>query len=673
MAEGSRSRGLRSAYVAAVIAGGTVVLLTSALRARGHDLTGGEPAAFGMLAALLVLGELRPLRLIDRRIGGDITVTWSFAFALVLLAPLGAALGVLVIASAIGDVVGHKPLERVAFNAAQLTLSLAAGALVLDVFHARFVLVSDHGPEWWWLLVAVLAGAAVYLLNGVLVGTVVALHQSVSVLALVRQSVFDNLSTDGLLLALAPVYVAVARESLVLFPLVLFTALAVFVSARLALLRQYEATHDQLTGLPNRRVLYDQLTVFANRAAVGKERIAVLLIDLDGFKEINDRLGHRVGDTVLQEVARRLETVTRPADMVARLGGDEFAVILRRVSGVQDAEQIARRISASLHAPCMVDGFPIVLGASVGAAIAPDHSDDAQTLVEHADVAMYAAKRERVLFAVYQPQGEVGPGRVALLGDLHRAVESEELALAYQPIIELRSGRATGIEALLRWDHPRWGPIGPMQFMPLAEQTDLVSPITRQVLAAALAQAARWRASGHELVLAVNGSARNLLDLQFPDHIESFLDAAGIPPHLLELEITENAMMGDPTRVRVVLRALQAIGVRLAIDDFGTGFSSLVNLRDLPVDRLKIDRSFVQDLHHSRGASIVGPIIELAHNLDIVAVAEGVEDVHTLGQLRELGCDYAQGYAIAAPMPAGELTEWLEQPTLILPSSGWTL
>jgi EAL domain-containing protein (putative c-di-GMP-specific phosphodiesterase class I) len=203
--------------------------------------------------------------------------------------------------------------------------------------------------------------------------------------------------------------------------------------------------------------------------------------------------------------------------------------------------------------------------------------------------------------------------------------------------------------------------------MPLAEQTDLVSPITRQVLANALGQAARWHVSGHPLLLAVNGSARNLLDLQFPDHIESFLHGAGVPPESLELEITENAMLGDPTRVRVVLRALQAIGVRLAIDDFGTGFSSLVNLRDLPVDRVKIDRSFVQDLRHSRGASIVGPIIELAHNLDITAVAEGVEDLQTLTQLRELGCDYAQGFAIAAPMPAGELTDWLDEPTLILP------
>ena len=660
----------RQAYVAAVIGAGALVLVGSLVALRGHDPTGGEPTVFTLLAALLLIGEMRPMRWLDRRLGGEITVTWSFACALLLLAPLGSALGALVVASVAGDVLSRKPLERLAFNASQLVLSLAAGAAVLDVFGARFALAHDPAPHWWWLPIAVLAGAAVYTTNGLLVTAVIALHQDMPLTTLMRSSFFENLSTDGMLLALAPVYVSIAREDLVLFPLLLLTALAIFVSARLALARQYEATHDQLTALPNRRVLYDHLRMLTDRVSSRDERIAVLLVDLDGFKEINDRLGHRIGDAVLQDVARRLSLATRPGDTVARLGGDEFAILVRRINGSHDVERVAQRIAAALHEPCVVDGFPVVLGASVGAAMAPDHGDDAQTLIERADVAMYAAKRERLLFHIYEPQGEAGPGRVALLGDLQRAVQRNDLALAFQPIVRLSNGEVAGVEALLRWHHPRWGLIAPMEFMPLAEQTDLVSSLTRQVIEGALRSAAQWHREGHErLVVAVNGSARNLLDLDFPDHVEALLSAAGVEPCMLELEITENAVLSDPTRVRVVLRALRAIGVRLAIDDFGTGFSSLVHLRDLPVDRVKIDKCFVHDLRHSRGASIVGPIIQLAHNLDVEAVAEGVEDVVTLSQLRDLGCDYAQGFALAAPASAAEITHWLENPTVILPTT----
>ncbi len=658
-----------SLYVGGVILAGAVVLVLAVLRAVGHDPTGGEPAVFLVLAALLVIGELRPLRLVDRRFGGEITVTWSFAFGLALLVPLGVALSMLALASAVGDLANRKPARRVAFNSAQLVVSLAIGAGVLDLFGARLALTRDVGPAAWWLPVAVLAGATVYVVNGALVGVVVALHQQLPVGGMVRTTVIENFTTDGLLLALAPVYVSVARDDLVLFPFVLLTAVAVVVTAKVAMLRQHEATHDQLTGLPNRRVLFDQLATFAAWAAEGRERIAVLLVDLDGFKEINDRLGHRIGDIVLQEVARRLHGVTRPIDVVGRLGGDEFAVVLRRIVSPADTEAVARRIAAALHEPCMVDGFPVMLGASVGAAIAPEHGDDAETLIERADIAMYSAKRERVLFAIYEPHEESGPARVTMLAELHNAVERGELLIGYQPIIELATGRPTGIEALLRWEHPRWGAIGPNNFMPLAEQTDLVSPITRHVLARALAQAADWRRAGHDLVVAVNGSARNVLDLDLPDHVAALLDEAGVPPSMLELEISENAMLGDPTRVRVVLRALQDLGVRLAIDDFGTGYSSLLNLRDLPVDRVKIDRAFVHDLRTPRGARVIGPIIQLAHNLGVETVADGVEDIVTLSELRELGCDHAQGSAIAMPMEAADATSWLAGPTVILPSS----
>jgi diguanylate cyclase (GGDEF)-like protein len=454
------------------------------------------------------------------------------------------------------------------------------------------------------------------------------------------------------------VYVVVAANAVALLPALLITALAVYSSARAAAARQYDATHDHLTGLPNRRVLRDQLAL-ATAAATPRQAAALLLIDLDGFKEINDRLGHRVGDAVLKEVANRLVAGTRPSDTVARLGGVEFAVLVRPLDGTAGPEDAAIRLGRELSQPCDIEGFPVVLGCSIGVAVAPDHGDDPDTLLERADVAMYSAKRSRTQVERYRPSGDQGPGKIGLLADLSQALARDELELAFQPIVAVAGGRVTGVEALVRWHHPTWGPIAPMSFMPLAEQTELMGALTDHVLRGSLAQAAAWRARGLDLLLAVNSSARNLVDLTVPDTVAAALARSGVPASSLEIEITENAVLADPTRVLVVLQALRDLGVRVAIDDFGTGYSSLVHLRDLPVDRVKIDRTFVHDLGRARGRGIVGPIVTLAHNLGVEAVAEGVEDIAALEILAQLGCDHAQGYAIAAPAPAGETLAWL--------------
>jgi diguanylate cyclase (GGDEF)-like protein len=651
------ARALGSLYVGGVVAAGVALLALSLRQVGGHQATGPAPVAFWLLATLLVVGEMRPLRWLDRRIGGETTVTWSFAGALLLLVPLGIALSALVVASALGDLAARKSAQRLAFNASQLALSLAAGAAVLDLAGARFAIV-DGTVRWWWLPLGFAAAAAILVVNALLVSGVIAIHQQVLWRLVLRPSLLENASTDGMLLALAPIYVVVADRAGVLLPALLITALAVYSSARAATARQFDATHDHLTGLPNRRILREQLAL-ATASADLEHGAALMLVDLDGFKEINDRLGHRVGDVVLQEVASRLVEGTRPSDTVARLGGDEFAVLVRPLDRGVNPDDVAERLAALLSKPCDVEGFPVVLGCSIGLAITPDHGDDPDTLLERADVAMYAAKREHSRVERYQPAGDQGPGKIGLLADLSRALDRNELELAFQPIIRVADGDVSGVEALVRWHHPTWGPIAPMSFMPLAEQTELMTALTEHVLDGSLAQAARWRSRGLDLLLAVNSSARNLVDLRFPDMVAAALARSGVPASSLEIEITENAVLTDPARVHVVLGALRDLGVRIAIDDFGTGYSSLVHLRDLPVDRVKIDRSFVRDLFRPRDRGIVGPIVTLAHNLGVEVVAEGVEDLRTLDVLADLGCDHAQGFAIAAPSAPDSTMSWL--------------
>ncbi len=433
---------------------------------------------------------------------------------------------------------------------------------------------------------------------------------------------------------------------------------------------RHRALHDGLTSLPNRELFADRVGQATRTADRDLRPTALLLLDLDRFKDVNDTLGHHHGDLLLMEVAGRLRQGLREVDTVARLGGDEFAVLLPDTD-VEGAVSVAGKLRDALQQPLTLDGIALDLDASFGITIYPDHGSDAAELLQHADVAMYAAKHTHAGFLVYDPSvDQHSPRRLALLGGLRQALERGELVLHYQPKAQLRSGRILGVEALARWQHPEHGLIGPDEFIRLAERTGLIYPVTRYLLRAALRQAAQWHRGGLRLSVAVNVSTRCLLDPTFPDQVAEGLAAEGVPADLLVLEITESAVMADPARALDALDRLHTLGVGLSIDDFGTGYSSMTYLKALPVDELKIDRSFVTQMAtNPSDAVIVHSTIDLGHNLGLRVVAEGVETQAAQEQLAALGCDTAQGYHLARPMPSDELERWVRHAQQVVPST----
>jgi diguanylate cyclase (GGDEF)-like protein len=427
---------------------------------------------------------------------------------------------------------------------------------------------------------------------------------------------------------------------------------------------EYQALHDALTGLPN-RVMFHQRLQEELDAAPARRQVAVMIMDLDHFKEINDTLGHHHGDLLLREIGPRVGGALREGDIIARLGGDEFGVLLREVGGERAAADVARRVLRALEQPFVLEGLALNVSGSIGIACSPDHGGDVETLLQRADVAMYAAKESRAGYELYAPDRDrYSPERLELLGQLRGAID-DQLVLYFQPKAELPDGRILGAEALVRWRHPLRGLILPDEFIPLAERTALLTPLTLRVLEDALRQVRMWRELGLELQVAVNLSPRNLVDLHLPDEIAGMLHRWNVPAGALMLEITENTLMTDPNRAIDVLARLSAIGVGLSIDDFGTGHSSLSYLKRLPVQELKIDKSFVMNMvSDPNDAIIVRSTIELSHNLGLRVVAEGVESDQAWNQLAALGCDVAQGYYLGRPMPPAEFTGWLEERVL---------
>jgi diguanylate cyclase (GGDEF)-like protein len=413
--------------------------------------------------------------------------------------------------------------------------------------------------------------------------------------------------------------------------------------------------HDDLTGLPN-GTRFKREVERALAAAKGRSTV-VLLLDLDHFKEINDTFGHGCGDKVLREVAARLEALEAPGFVLARLGVDEFAILAH--ADRDSAFLLARSTLQAVKLPFEIDGIPVAVEASIGAAIFPTHGRDAASLIRRADIAMYAAKDRRAGVAVYDPESDPNDAeRLALGAELGRAIANEELVLFYQPKISLSSGRIIGVETLVRWQHPHRGLLPPGEFMPFAERTGLIRPLSRYVLERAIRQCSVWQTAAIDIHVAVNLTPHDLVDAELPTEVAKLLAEAGLPAERLELEITESSIMRDPFRVRQVLLRLSEIGVRIAIDDFGTGYSSLGYLKHLPVDELKIDRSFVISMAKDDG-TVVRSTIDLARNLGLAVVAEGVETAETLERLKELGCDGAQGYFMGYPASAEELTRLL--------------
>ncbi len=422
---------------------------------------------------------------------------------------------------------------------------------------------------------------------------------------------------------------------------------------------QRRADFDDLTGLPNRTLF--RLQVEAALAA-GDMDAVVLLLDVDHFKEVNDALGHELGDELLRGVGERLAALCED-ETVARLGGDEFAILLPHASE-ELAAAFAARIHEALEQPFELGGFSLEVAASVGIAVFGEHGEDADALLQHADVAMYVAKGAHAGTAVYSAEQDTNDAeRLALAGELRRALEQEELVVHYQPKADLQTGRIVGVEALVRWIHPERGFIPPDRFIGIAERTGLIKPLSRYVLRAAIDQCAAWAADGLDLHVAVNLTIPDLLDLELPDRIAAMLADAGVPADRLELEVTESTILADPFRVRHVIDRLNELGLGLAIDDFGTGYSSLAYLKQLPVQTIKIDRSFVMDMLESESdAAIVRSTIDLARNLGLRVVAEGVETEAMWDALREQGCTLAQGYLISKPVSAADLA-----PLLVVP------
>ena len=423
---------------------------------------------------------------------------------------------------------------------------------------------------------------------------------------------------------------------------------------------EHQALHDSLTGLPNRVLFHDRIeTALANARRTGG-RAAVLLLDLDGFKEINDALGHASGDELLRELAIRLRSTLRDTDTIARLGGDEFGVVMP-AGGADDVLETAGRIHDAVDEPFEIGGLSLAVKTSVGGVLYPDDASDADTLVRFADVAMYAAKRNRTRIELYNPAAGV-PSRESLsLGsELRRALETGDIVAHYQPKVEVSSGRIVGAEALVRWDHPDRGIVLPAQFLPVVQKAGLMGSLTTLVLQCAAAEAAIWARDGLDLGVAVNVDVDALLDPAFPRRVAEVLEETGLTPELLTIELTETSLMADPMRAGHVARELSSIGVRLSIDDFGTGYSSLGYLTALPLAELKIDRSFVGRMTESpMDMAIVRTILDLGSNLDLSVVAEGIESTKARELLEELGCTLAQGYEFGSPMSAARLAAFL--------------
>jgi diguanylate cyclase len=425
----------------------------------------------------------------------------------------------------------------------------------------------------------------------------------------------------------------------------------------------HEATHDRLTGLLNWGGFRDTLHHSITSGRVGPDRLgALLLIDLDGFKSVNDTLGHPAGDVLLMQVGHELRSSVRPQDIVARLGGDEFAILLTGLSERSDATQVASKMLDRLRSKSFdVEGIGLSADASIGVVLIPTHGADIDVLFRRVDVAMYQAKGAGAGVAIYDEATDPHDvDELNLLAQLRRAIDNDELVLHYQPKAEITDRRVEGVEALVRWQHPTRGLLAPGAFIPQAESTGLLGPLTHWVLGRAIDDAARWHRGGLPLSVAVNVSPRTLLDGSLPGTILDLLASSELPSHLLEIEITETAIMTDPQRALNVLRQLRAMGIRLSIDDFGSGYTSLSYLKTLPVNTLKIDRSFITDLAvDDQDRAVTQSVIDLGHRLGLSVLAEGIETEETWNQLRGLGCDEGQGFLLARPMPAEQIEGWI--------------
>jgi len=649
------------AFLGVVTVAGVALVCALVLRLGGRDFT-AMGSTFVVLAALLLLCELRPLVTAGAPDANGVSMSTAFVFALLIHWGLAVAVLMQTIATILADTVRQKAPWRTAFNVGQQALSFGAAWAVLWVFHLDASPVAPltvGGKE---LVGLVIAGLFYFLVNNALVSQALALRNRTSLPVEFFSNWGYQVAANGALLGLAPIVVIVMDRGPSLVPLILLPLAAVYATAAMSVERERQALHDLLTGLPNRKLLILQATRAIEDAAAEKKKVGLCLLDLDRFKEINDTLGHPVGDALLEMVARRLESTVRHGDIVARLGGDEFAILVRSVDDPHVAVDLAELVRHALSAPFRCEGMSFEIEASIGVSVYPDHGADFEPLLQRADVAMYVAKERSTGVELYSPETDRhSTARLGMLAELRAALDHNELELHYQPKADLRTGDVVGVEALLRWRHAERGYVSPDEFIPLAEQTGLMRQITQFVVDEALRQLSDWWGQGLRIQCAVNVCARDLYDRDFAAFLHARLNHHGMPPRALMVEVTESVLMADPARAASTLLSLADLGVGISLDDFGTGYSSLVHLKRLPVSEVKIDRSFVMrmDLHED-DAAIVRSIIELSTALGLRVVAEGVETREAWDRLAVYGCDAAQGYYLTKAKAAPELWDWLK-------------
>jgi diguanylate cyclase (GGDEF)-like protein len=648
--------------------------------------------ALVMTTCLVFLGELRPLMRLQHTNREAVTTT-VFTLALLMLAGWPLAAMVQATASLVGGAAGRRTWWRTLFNVSQFTLSLGAACLVLRTFG----IVPTPGRPWTPTVTSMFAilaaGVAYFVVNLFFVWQAVALWTGVGLRGVARREWRVELQVVGASVMLAPLITVVMRHDAYLIVLFIPVVIVFYRSALAFDESEWQSLHDPLTGLPNRKALRRQAESMLGGTWSGQDegpsslystgrapvamafpagKIGLFLLDLDRFKEVNDTLGHAAGDELICEVAQRLSAAVRAEDMVARLGGDEFAVLLPGLPDIEAAQQLAQRLLDAVAVPYRLHGFNLDVEASLGIALHPDDAEHYDVLLRHADVAMYEAKRGEKGFVRYDPAKDSNsPDRLGLLSDLRAALEAGRIEVHYQPQASFQGERVVGVEALARWNHEKRGPIGPETFVKLAESSGLMARLTEYILDVSLQQAALWWHNGYGVPIAVNVSLRDIESTGFVDMVARKLAQHRVRPEALRLEIAERVLVGDAQSVRATLTGLSKLGVRLSLDDFGTGYASLLTLRRLPFDEIKIDRSFVGGIaKDADDAAIVRSTIDLAHSLGLRVVAEGVEDPGTWSTLEAYGCDEAQGWLVSKDLPAGEICALLAQrvPSAALPA-----
>jgi diguanylate cyclase (GGDEF)-like protein len=665
-AEPDRPSLLRPSMFAAgwwiAVAGG----LTLVVLAFWHTIPdlGDATLAFWMIAGLLFLFEFFPVIVGGGYDSEGVATSDAFVFATLYLFGPWTAIALISAATLGSEIAKRKTSWKVPYNIGNFALSVGSAALFMVV--ARTI-NGEPIPS----LADPLNGLTPADLPWIVAGWLSFFFVNNTLFSMLADpgrtfadDFFDDFGywffTNLAVLAVAPLVVFVSAEPIYL-PLLLLPLYAVRKTASISREKEHQSLHDSLTGLPNRKMILSELGDRLDAARRRQGSIGFCLLDLDRFKEVNDTLGHQVGDRLLAVVAQRIEGALRPNDLVARLGGDEFAILLDPVRHAEAAVEVAHRVRKALTRPFHVEGMLFELEASVGVAVFPEHGDDVDSIVRRADVAMYLAKEERTGVEVYvADRDHNSASRLALLGGLRSALENGDLRVHFQPKVSLSTGAVVGVEALVRWHHPQRGLVMPDEFIPMAEHSGLMAPLTEHVIDESLAQVAAWRRAGLEVPVAVNVSMRDLGGRDLVGVVARALERHNLPASMLLLELTERVLTRDSGEVNATLNALRRLGVAASLDDFGTGYSSMVLLKRLPIAEIKIDRSFVSRLTADPGdVTIVASIIDLAHGLGMTAVAEGVESEQVSDLLSDLGCDAVQGWYVSRPLDADSATAWL--------------